>query len=661
MEQNLDNLKQKTLKELTSLKDKVSKIQHKIYDKEKPEPIINEYGIPEKVAIAYAITPKTMANIPALESALKFYQEKGQTALETVKKSRFLSGDYFKNYSISRSCNKVVSNIQKMIDSVKTFNAKKAKLAPKKEETQAQEVQNKSTEVVEEKADETKVKEEPVIPVNEDKNAKDEKSTKNTIENEKALSQDNSSTTDNTNVNVETKETENKSNESSKENVMTTKTTQISKDELSDGDNNDSKNNSNSKKANETKTKEEISKNEIQKGKDNSIAINKDEFANEPTDAINAVKDIDESEFGEPDYNVLEDSSDEYNVQKDEVPQNNATNDLKEEKNQNIGAPEEKTSSPTNEDAKNDNSNQNTIQNIRISTANRVQTVQSRVIDIKPEQDKTISSTALIPTQKTMFPVVINPEKPCILDGIEQKYYKNIFKLLNTTIIIGNKNQYNSLENLEYELSNASLETMQNLGFPVLDDPQKADLIKNVMLKLVKMSKEIRKDQWLSNLNANKKGTFEARKHTNQEAIVDRNLKLIKELNINPKLAQEYGLSLSVSELKQTIKEEKAEARKGMKKVASENNRDIKFINFYNTFKNIHILGNAKDKNSLYYLYTDLTSENNSFGLTGDSLTVALNLVKQEIISTRNSKQSKANTTKTSEKEENTSTDVLGK
>ena len=202
---------------------------------------------------------------------------------------------------------------------------------------------------------------------------------------------------------------------------------------------------------------------------------------------------------------------------------------------------------------------------------------------------------------------------------------------------------------------------MQNLGFPVLDDPQKADLIKNVMLKFVKMSKEIRRDQWLSSLNANKKGTFEARKHTNQEAIVDRNLKLIKKLNINPELAQEYGLSLSVGELEQTIKEEKAEARKGMKKVASENNRDINFINFYNTFKNIHILGNAKNENSLYYLYNDLTSGNNSFGLAGDSLTVALNLVKQEIISTRNSKQSKTNTTKTSEKEENASTDVLGK
>ena len=656
MEQNLENLKQKTLKELTSLKDKVSKIQQKIYNKEKPEPIINEYGIPEKVAIAYEVTPKTMANIPALENTLKFYQEKGQTALENVKKSRFLSGDYFKNYSISRNCNKVVSNIQKMIDSVKTFNTEKAKLTPKKEEVKTQEVQNETTKVVEKKANETKVKEEePVIPVNEDEIVKDEKSTKKTIENEKVLSQDNS--TSKTKVTAKTKETENKSNVSSKENVMTTKTTQISKDELG-SDNNDGKNNSDSKKANKTKNQKEISEDEIQKGKDNSIAIDEDELADEPTDAINAVKDIDESEFGEPDYNVLEDTSDEQDLPKIDKTPNKVKDTKTTTKTQETKVLPVKESSTT---TKSNDTKEKATQSSKVNNAKPVQVEKKPVEDKKPEQGKTSSSTALITTQKPMLPVVINPEKPSVLDGIDPKYFKNIFKLLNTTIVIGNKNQYNSLENLEYELSNANLETMQNLGFPVLDDPQKADLIKNVMLKFVKMSKEIRKDQWLSSLNANKKGTFEARKHTNQEAIIDRNLKLIKELNINPKLAQEYGLSLSVGELEQTIKEEKAEARKDMKKVASENNRDINFINFYNTFKNIHILGNAKDENSLYYLYTDLTSENNSFGLTGDSLTVALNLVKQEIISTRNSKQSKTNTTKTSEKEENTSTDVLGK
>ncbi len=248
--------------------------------------------------------------------------------------------------------------------------------------------------------------------------------------------------------------------------------------------------------------------------------------------------------------------------------------------------------------------------------------------DPKPETDDAKPSTEGDGDAK-------KSSKPSLLKNIDPKYYGQIFKLINNTVVIGSKYKYNTLDYLEYELNNASIEKMQELGFPV-DDPEKANLIKKVCLKFVKASKEIRKDQWLTQGDERKQGNFEARKHSTQESIIDRNKRLMKRFRISKAIAEEYGLATSVEDLKndQTSKQEAKQAVTNVKD-------DPIFVKFYEDFKQIYKLGSPTSESNdvLYKVHRELTEkkDENSFGLKGESLKAAKLLVEQTIIARRNS------------------------
>ena len=234
---------------------------------------------------------------------------------------------------------------------------------------------------------------------------------------------------------------------------------------------------------------------------------------------------------------------------------------------------------------------------------------------------------------KTETTPPVEEEQPGLLDGIDEKYYGPIFKLINTTVVIGNKYKFNTLDYLEYELQNADIAKMAELGLPV-NDPEKAELIKQLCLKFVKESKEIRKDQWLPITSDKKQGEFEGRKHSTQAAIINRNTRLMKKYGISPEVAKEYGLSTSMKDIKkeQAVKKEERELVTSVK-------GDPKFVEFYENFKAVYKLGSPTHESSefLYTIHKDLQNETNSFGLTGESLKAAKVLVEKTIIARRNS------------------------
>jgi len=224
-----------------------------------------------------------------------------------------------------------------------------------------------------------------------------------------------------------------------------------------------------------------------------------------------------------------------------------------------------------------------------------------------------------------------------LLDKIDEKYLAQIFKLINETIVIGNKNKFNTLEYLERQILTLDAKKMKEMGFNVkVDDSERIILIKGILIKMIEVSKTIRRDQWKTSSDPNKKGTFEARKHTAQESSIDRNLRVVKILHINEKTAREYGIALSVEDLK----EDEKEAEKTRKLIASAQKDEV-FKSFYDNFKAIYKLGEPTKENGdvLNAVYFDLTSnkENNAFGLKGDSLKAAIKLVEETIIARRNS------------------------
>lgn len=225
--------------------------------------------------------------------------------------------------------------------------------------------------------------------------------------------------------------------------------------------------------------------------------------------------------------------------------------------------------------------------------------------------------------------------KPSLLDSIDETYYKSIFKIINTTVVIGNKYKFNTLDYLEYELQNADISKMKEMGLPV-NDPEKSELIKKICLRLIKESKEIRKDQWLPSSSDKKQGEFEGRKHSTQEAIVDRNTRLMEKFGIDLDTAKEYGLATSTKELNRTKPVKKQE-----RTLVTSAKDDPKFVEFYENFKTVYKLGSPTSESSefLYAIHKDLQNETNSFGLTGESLKAAKVLVEKTIIARRNSWQ----------------------
>ena len=665
MNTEYENLKQKTLSTLTKLKDEVSKLQHKILASKN---IVMGENFDK---VAYEVTDKTMANTNALNSSKDYYKTIADDASESIKGERWLSKNYRNYNSIAKNSKKVIATIDQMVAVVKDFEEKSKTYKNQETEKQNEAVENENANVNDEDAPVVPVSDDDFVKVPENKHGKNKKkdSAKKTvvIENANAMEQAKNETptfstvdlnkefsftvpessygnisnysnvlndnyvfsTDSENKPVaETKETVNDKQAPS---TPETKTTEVKNKEQKENQKPVTKTKTQNKKSSAKQPAKQTAQTVT-----NSNELSKDEIDEESKVSLEAIKQLEDDEIGAP--SLTESIKD---VPDDEKSNGNLYNAPDVDADELVNPEESNKTNAVSQESKD---------------KKPVQVNQpTKKTDEKPMPIAKVD-------EKPMLPVVLNPEKPSVLNGIDEKYYKNIFSLINNTIVIGNKKQYNSLENLEYELQNADIVKLQELGFPAIDDPKKADLIKTVMLKFVKMSKDIRKDQWLSSLNPNKKDTFEARKRTNQEAIVDRNLKLIKYLNISPLLANKYGLSFSVEEVNESVKDAKQEARKGMKKVASENNRDQNFINFYNTFKRIHTLGSVKDENTLNYIYQDLTSENNSFELTGESLNVALNLVKQEIVARRNSKTySNKLETKSSEKEEVASNDGLTK
>jgi len=225
-----------------------------------------------------------------------------------------------------------------------------------------------------------------------------------------------------------------------------------------------------------------------------------------------------------------------------------------------------------------------------------------------------------------------DPKKPGLLDNIPKKYYEPIFKLINNTIVLGDKTKFNTLENLEYQLQSADISKLRELGIDVPNNPGRAELIRKIALKFVQASKEIRKDQWLSAVDPKKRGKFEARKHTTQEAIIDRNEKLLRRFNISRAVAKANGLSLSEKDL-----EDKNNNRRTAKAAINKVKEDEQFIAFYNKIRATYKLDSSNTSEvSLNSIYADLKSENNSFGLTGDALKAAIELVEREILVRRN-------------------------
>lgn len=221
-----------------------------------------------------------------------------------------------------------------------------------------------------------------------------------------------------------------------------------------------------------------------------------------------------------------------------------------------------------------------------------------------------------------------------LLKNIDEQYYSQIFKILNSTVVLGNKNKFNTLEYLENQVMTSDVKKMKEMGFPV-NDIEKAVLIKGILIKFVEMSKEIRRDQWKPSKNVTKVGTFEARKHSASEAIIDRNIRLMNRLHIEPETAKKYGVAMSIEDLKMdTTSSDKT------KKLISKAKSDKTFNDFYENFKTIYKLGEPTSESNdvLYKVYADLkdNKENNSFNLKGASLKAAIALVEETIKTRRN-------------------------
>ena len=228
----------------------------------------------------------------------------------------------------------------------------------------------------------------------------------------------------------------------------------------------------------------------------------------------------------------------------------------------------------------------------------------------------------------------VRKNKVGVLREIEEEYYAKIFKLISSTVVLGNKNKYNTLVYLENKVMTADKKTLRELGFPT-NDPVKTELIKTVLVKFIEYSKEIRKDQWKTASNESKVGEFEARKHLTEEAVIDRNIRLMRKLHVGPETAKRFGVALSVEELKESYRldDEKREAmiKKAMK--------DPAFQTFNENFKTVYKLGTPTKENTevLYGLYEELKKgEENSLGLKGQSLKTALDMVEKTIRVRRN-------------------------
>ena len=221
-----------------------------------------------------------------------------------------------------------------------------------------------------------------------------------------------------------------------------------------------------------------------------------------------------------------------------------------------------------------------------------------------------------------------------LLKNIDEQYYAQIFRIINSTIVLGNKKKYNTLEYLEDQVMTADVKRVKELGFPV-QDIEKAHLIKGILIKFIEMSKTIRKDQWKPKTNETKVGEFEGRKHSANEAVIDRNVRLMKMLHIGPETARKFGVAMSLEDLeKDTTSEDKT------KKLIAKAKSDKVFNDFYDNFKAIYKLGEPTSESNdvLYKVYADLkdNKENNSFGLKGASLKAAVALVEETIKTRRN-------------------------
>ena len=109
----------------------------------------------------------------------------------------------------------------------------------------------------------------------------------------------------------------------------------------------------------------------------------------------------------------------------------------------------------------------------------------------------------------------------------------------------------------------------------------------------------------------------------------------MKKYRISKAIAAEYGLATSVEDLQHDRR-----GKKAIKDSIASVKDDPKFVEFYEGVKNIYKLGSPTSESNdvLYKVYEDLkkNKENNSFGLTGESLKAAMKLVEQTIIERRN-------------------------
>ena len=220
--------------------------------------------------------------------------------------------------------------------------------------------------------------------------------------------------------------------------------------------------------------------------------------------------------------------------------------------------------------------------------------------------------------------------KPELLKDVPEKYYKQIFAVLDSTVVLGSEYKYNTLENLRYQVENADVKKLNELGIPVTSDPKKAQLIKDVLMKFIDMSREIRKDQWKLASNDKKTGKYEARKGTLEDAIVNRNERLVELLGIDRETAKKYGISLSREDLLKKDEEDHKLAQGVIEKARQEEN----FVKFYNSIQGVYKLGDGASvaEVSLNSIYRQLTSENNPYGLEGEALEAAKELVRREIV-----------------------------
>jgi len=228
----------------------------------------------------------------------------------------------------------------------------------------------------------------------------------------------------------------------------------------------------------------------------------------------------------------------------------------------------------------------------------------------------------------------VRKNKVGVLREIEEEYYAKIFKLISSTVVLGNNKKYNTLVYLENKVMTADKKALKEMGFPV-DDALKTEYIKTVLVRFIEISKEIRKDQWKTAKDETKEGSFEARKHLTEDAVIDRNVRLMKKFHIGRETAKRFGVALSVDELKESYKVDDEKREKMLKEAL----KDPAFVTFNENFKTVYKLGEPTKENTqfLYTIYEDLKKgEENSFGLKGKSLKTAINLVEKAIRVRRN-------------------------